>query len=156
MLGLEEEFEKCHQKLSSLDADCQNLDQLRTELRAASSRDKSGPGAINLDMVTNLIGNIYTFSQGLRSRVNDLPADVRLILTESLQQVQYFISPYGASQLINIIKNEVQRSPQSTSPQICCAGSCDTVGVSSPLLTSGQQAGATLYSRCGKLGKFLY
>ena len=68
MLGLEEEFEKCHQKLSSLDADCQNIDQLRTELRAASSRDKSGPGAINLDMVTNLIGNIYTFSQGLRSR----------------------------------------------------------------------------------------
>ena len=68
MLGLEEEFEKCHQKLSSLDADCQNLDQLRAELRAASLRDKTGPGSTNLDMVTNLISNIYTFSQGLRSR----------------------------------------------------------------------------------------
>ena len=42
-------------------------------------------------------------------RVNDLPADVRLILTESLQQVQYFISPYGASQLINIIKSTSQQ-----------------------------------------------
>ena len=69
MLGLEEEFEKCQMKLSSLDADCHNIDQLRSQLRAASlERDLAGPGAINLDLVTNLIGNIHKFSRDLLSR----------------------------------------------------------------------------------------
>ena len=70
MLGLEQEFEKCHQKLSDLDSDCQNIHQLRAQLQEASNgRVMTGPGATNLDMVTNLIGNISSFSQGLRSRL---------------------------------------------------------------------------------------
>ena len=69
MLGLEQEFEKCHSKLASLDSDCHNIDQLSTQLRAASiGRDMAGAGGSNLDLVTNLIGNIHTFSRGLRSR----------------------------------------------------------------------------------------
>ena len=69
MVGLEQEFEKCHSKLSSLDSDCHNIDQLTSQLRAASiGRDMAGPGGSNLDMVTNLIGNIHTFSRGLKSR----------------------------------------------------------------------------------------
>ena len=71
MVGLEQEFEKCHSKLASLDSDsdCHNIDQLTRQLRAASiGRDMAGPGGANLDMVTNLIGNIHSFSQGLRSR----------------------------------------------------------------------------------------
>lgn len=199
MLGLEQEFEKCHSKLASLDSDCHDIEQLRTQLRAASiGRDMAGPGGSNLDMVTNLIGNIHSFSQGLRSRsvpsvesersrttslcfrVNELPADVRLLLNDSLQQIQYFISPYGASQLVNIIKSksysatqpntrplnnyressftdEIQRNPQSSRPDICCAGSLDTVGVSPSVLASTESGGGgSLYSRCGKVGKVLY
>ena len=69
MLGLEQEFEKCHSKLASLESDCHNIDQLTTQLRAASiGRDMAGAGGSNLDLVTNLIGNIHTFSRGLRSR----------------------------------------------------------------------------------------
>ena len=65
MMGLEKEFEVCHSKLASLETDCHNIDQLTTQLRAASiGRDMAGPGGSNLDMVTNLIGNIHTFSQG--------------------------------------------------------------------------------------------
>ena len=69
MVGLEGEFERCHSKLASLDTDCHNIDQLTTQLRAASiGRDMAGPGGSNLDMVTNLVGNINNFSRGLRSR----------------------------------------------------------------------------------------
>ena len=69
MVGLEQEFEKCHSKLSSLDSDCHNIDQLTSQLRAASiGRDMAGAGGSNLDLVTNLIGNIHTFSRGLKSR----------------------------------------------------------------------------------------
>lgn len=160
MVGLEGEFEKCHSKLASLDTDCHNIDQLTTQLRAASiGRDMAGSGGSNLDMVTNLVGNINTFSRGLRSRINELPADVRLLLNDSLQQIQYFISPYGASQLVNIIKNEIQRNPQSSRADICCAGSFDSVGVcpAPPVLTSAEGGGGgSLYSRCGKVGKVLY
>ena len=79
MVGLEQEFEKCHSKLASLDSDsgCHNIDQLTRQLRAASiGRDMAGPGGANLDMVTNLIGNIHSFSQGLRSR--SVPSLVRV------------------------------------------------------------------------------
>ena len=116
----------------------------------------------------------------LSLRINDLPADVRLLLNDSLQQIQYFISPYGASQLVNIIKSksysatqpntrplnnyressftdEIQRNPQSSRADICCAGSLDTVGVSPSVLASTESGGGgSLYSRCGKVGKVLY
>ena len=69
MLGLEQEFERCHTKLSRLDTDCHNIDQLTAQLRTAKiGRDLAGPGATNLDMLTNLIGNIHSFSTGLRTR----------------------------------------------------------------------------------------
>merc|ERR1712062_206562 len=67
------------------------------------------------------------------------------------------ISPYGASQLVNIIKNEIQRNPQSSRADICCAGSLDTIGVSPSVLASTESGGGgSLYSRCGKVGKVLY
>ena len=34
-----------------------------------------------------------------------MPADVRGLLNDSLQQIQYFISPYGASQFVSMIKS---------------------------------------------------
>ena len=105
---------------------------------------------------------------------------MRLLLNDSLEQIQYFISPYGASQLVNIIKSksysatqpntrplnnyressftdEIQRNPQSSRADICCAGSLDTVGVSPSVLASTESGGGgSLYSRCGKVGKVLY
>ena len=40
-------------------------------------------------------------------RINEMPADVRELLSNSLNQIQYFISPYGASQFANIIKSKL-------------------------------------------------
>ena len=114
MLGLEQEYERCHTKIAELDLGCSDtgggIEQLRERLREASI-GRQGPGGsgsgqrISLDVVTNVVQNMYNFSQGLRSRVNELPADVRSLLNDSLNQVQYFISPYGASQFMNIIKS---------------------------------------------------
>lgn len=115
MLGLEQEYERCHTKIVELDLGRSEtgggIEQLRERLREASQgRQGSGTGTgtrINLDVVTNVVQNMYNFSQGLRSRVNELPADVRSLLNDSLTQVQYFISPYGASQFMNIIKSKI-------------------------------------------------
>ena len=112
MLGLEQEYERCHTKIAELDLGRSEagggIEQLRERLREASmGRQGAGAGQrINLDVVTNVVQNMYNFSQGLRSRVNELPADVRGLLNDSLNQVQYFISPYGASQFMNIIKSK--------------------------------------------------
>ena len=112
MLGLEQEFERCHTRLASLGSDVDSIDELRDRLREASvsrqDQHHSGntAGRINLEVVTNVVQNMYNFSRGLRSRVNDLPADVRNLLNDSLSQIQYFISPYGASQFINMIKSK--------------------------------------------------
>ena len=110
MLGLEQEFERCHTRLASLGNDVDSIDELRDRLREASvsRQDQRGntAGRINLEVVTNVVQNMYNFSRGLRSRVTDLPADVRGLLNDSLSQIQYFISPYGASQFINMIKSK--------------------------------------------------
>ena len=112
MLGLEQEYERCHTKIAELDLGSSDsgggIEQLRERLREASIGRPGGSGSgqrISLDVVTNVVQNMYNFSQGLRSRVNELPADVRSLLNDSLNQVQYFISPYGASQFMNIIKS---------------------------------------------------
>lgn len=80
MLGLEQEFERCHASIASLqhtngDGDTDTGDsihQLRDRLREASaSRQVPGQGAgprVNLDVITNVVQNMYNFSQGLRSR----------------------------------------------------------------------------------------
>ena len=80
MLGLEQEFERCHASIASLqhtngDGDTDTGDsihQLRDRLREASaSRQLQGQGAgprVNLDVITNVVQNMYNFSQGLRSR----------------------------------------------------------------------------------------
>ena len=49
--------------------DVDGIDQLRDRLREASAaRQVRGGGGVNLDLVTNVIQNMYNFSQGLRSR----------------------------------------------------------------------------------------
>ena len=110
-MGLEQEFERCHTRVASLGNDVGSIDELRDRLREASASrqdsDRSQSARVNLDLVTNVVQNMYNFSQGLRSRVNDMPADVRGLLNDSLQQIQYFISPYGASQFINMIKSKL-------------------------------------------------
>ena len=80
MLGLEQEFERCHASIASLqhtngDGDTDTGDsihQLQNRLREASaSRQVPGHGAgprVNLDVITNVVQNMYNFSQGLRSR----------------------------------------------------------------------------------------
>ena len=112
MLGLEQEFERCHTRVASLGNDVGSIDELRDRLREASvnrqDSDRTQSARVNLDLVTNVVQNMYNFSQGLRSRVNDMPADVRGLLNDSLQQIQYFISPYGASQFINMIKSKLK------------------------------------------------
>ena len=40
--------------------------------------------------------------------MNDLPAEVRALLSDGISQMQYFISPYGASQLINMMRSRLQ------------------------------------------------
>ena len=111
MLGLEQEYERCHTKIVELDLGRSEtgggIEQLRERLREASQGRQGIGTRINLDVVTNVVQNMYNFSQGLRSRVNELPADVRSLLNDSLTQVQYFISPYGASQFMNIIKSKI-------------------------------------------------
>jgi len=165
MLGLEQEYERCHTKIVELDLGRSEagggIEQLRERLREASM-GRQGPGAgprINLDVVTNVVQNMYNFSQGLRSRVNELPADVRSLLNDSLNQVQYFISPYGASQFMNIIKNEIQRNPPSPASDICCAGAgCDLITPpAAPLVGEvTETGGSSLYSKFGKVGKVMY
>ena len=71
MLGLEQEFERCHSRIASLNNDVDGIDQLRDRLKEASAaRQAGGRGGISLDLVTNVIQNMYNFSQGLRSRLN--------------------------------------------------------------------------------------
>jgi len=159
MLGLEQEFERCHSRIASLNNDVDGIDQLRDRLKEASAaRQAGGRGGISLDLVTNVIQNMYNFSQGLRSRVNDMPADVRGLLNDSLQQIQYFISPYGASQFVNIIKNEIQqRQPPASTSDICCAGSNVITPPAAPMVADvSETGGSSLYGKVGKVGKVLY
>ena len=75
MLGLEQEFERCHTSLAELNlgsSEAGGIEQLRERLREASM-SRQGPGAgsgprMSLDVVTNVVQNMYNFSQGLRSR----------------------------------------------------------------------------------------
>lgn len=167
MLGLEQEFERCHTKVTALNSDVEGIDELRDRLREASSArqtdDQQRQSRVNLDVVTNVVQNMFNFSQGLRSRINEMPADVRDLLSNSLNQIQYFISPYGASQFANIIKNEVQRNTANTAKvtDVCCAAPGSSVDLitppAAPIMTEVSETGGTsIYGKCGKVGKMMY
>jgi len=168
LLGLEEEFERCQRNLAALNGDGQGIDQIRANLdNALIGRQMAGQGAMNLDTITRILTNFQRFSSNMRSRVNDLPAEVRVLLTDGFSQMQYFISPYGASQLINMMRTEVPAvdnlSSVSVPPPTCWAGSsADCITPPAPPPGSGtgvvcaSDGKRTFYSSCGKLGKVAY
>jgi len=128
LLELEEEFEKCQRNLVSMDGEGGDLEQVRSNLTLARrGREMAGGGARNLDTVTNIINNVISFSQNIRERVNSLPREVQGLLQDGLQQMQYFISPYGATTLISMIRNETSSPSVPPSASLasgtCCAGS---------------------------------
>jgi len=168
LLGLEEEFERCQRNLAALNGDGQGIDQIRANLdNALIGRQMAGQGAMNLDTITRILTNFQRFSSNMRSRVNELPAEVRALLTDGFSQMQYFISPYGASQLINMMRTEVPAvdnlSSVSVPPPTCWAGSSADC-ITSPAPPPGSGTGVvcasdgkrTFYSSCGKLGKVAY
>ena len=94
--------------------------------------------------------------------MNDLPAEVRALLTDGFSQMQYFISPYGASQLINMMRSNginyittsvnlfvladapmVDNLPRSSGPpNTCCAGSSfDCIASPAPPVTNNSGSG---------------
>jgi len=107
LLGLEEEFERCQRNLDFMNGDGQGIDQIRANLDSALiGQAMAGNGGMNLDTITRIITNIQSFSLNMRNRVNDLPAEVRALLSDGFSQMQYFISPYGATHLINMLSKD--------------------------------------------------
>jgi len=170
LLGLEEEFARCHRSMVLMNGEGEGIDQIRANLdNALVGRQMAGNGAMNLDTITRILTNFQRFSSNMRSRVNDLPAEVRALLSDGFSQMQYFISPYGASQLINLMRTDTGMGdavPGSVSSNTCCAGSSlDCVlppspPVEVPSTGSGvvcaQDGKRSIYSSCGKLGKVAY
>lgn len=172
LLGLEEEFGRCQRNMALMNGDGQGIDQMRANLDSALiGRQMAGQGGMNLDTITRILTNFQRFSSNMRSRVNDLPAEVRALLTDGFSQMQYFISPYGASQLINMMRTDVPMAdnlPRSSGPpNTCCAGSSfDCLPSPAPPATNNSGSGSgvvctpgakqSVYSSCGKLGKVAY
>eukprot|EP00092_Neocalanus_flemingeri_P025581 GFUD01027734.1.p1 GENE.GFUD01027734.1~~GFUD01027734.1.p1 ORF type:complete len:371 (-),score=79.73 GFUD01027734.1:152-1264(-) len=171
LLGLEEEFERCQRNMAFMNGDGQGIDQIRANLdNALIGRAMAGNAGMSLDTITRIITNIQGFSTNMRSRVNDLPAEVRALLSDGFSQMQYFISPYGATQLINMMRTDVPMAENlpraSVPPSTCCAGSgldCITAPAP-PVNTSNSGSGVvcasngkrSFYSNCGKFGKVVY
>jgi len=101
LLAVEREFEACQQKLQECEGSTEGLEHLRLQVALAESERPGG-----LQVVARILGNVATFADGLSSRVSSLPREVRSLLDGGLHQVQYFISPYGASALVNLLKGE--------------------------------------------------
>lgn len=119
-------------------------------------------------------------SGNLRERIDSVPREVRGLLQDGIQQIQYFISPYGATTLINMLRGESsvnQAIPTggSVEPLSCCAGSAvDCLINSSNSTAAGTTADSaaaaaasdtavvvnnpkkSFYANCGKLGKVVY
>lgn len=172
LLGLEEEFERCQRNMAMMNGEGQGIDQIRANLdNALIGRAMTGSGGMNLDTITRILTNIQRFSTNMRSRVNDLPAEVRALLSDGFSQMQYFISPYGATQLINMMRTDAPMAENlprtSGQPNTCCAGSgLDCITAPAPPITNNQSSGSGLvcasdgkrsfYSSCGKFGKVVY
>jgi len=151
LLAVEREFEACQQKLQECEGSTEGLEHLRLQVALAESERPGG-----LQVVARILGNVATFADGLSSRVSSLPREVRSLLDGGLHQVQYFISPYGASALVNLLKGE-RVSP--TGPVV----SANTTSLPENLLGAmGSTPAASscekksLFASCGKLGKVAY
>jgi len=169
LLDLEEEFGRCQRNLALMNGDGEGIEQIRANLdNAMVGRQMAGQGGINLDTITHILNNFQTFSQNMRHRVNELPAEVRALLTDGFSQMQYFISPYGASQLINMMRTDPPPADSlaraSGPPPTCCAGSsldclpspAPPVGTNTTTPVCSSQGRQSLYSSYGKLGKVAY
>jgi len=156
LLSLEREFEQCQRGLEELGCPDQGegLEQLR--LRVALAERESGGG---LRAVSNIITNIASIADNLSSRVGALPREVRSLLGGGLAQVQYFISPYGASALMGLLSGD-QPSQPFNAP--CTSTTCDPGSLMSVAGQGGSSPGAsacqkkTLFSSCSNLGKVVY
>jgi len=155
LLSLEKEFEQCQRGLEELGCPDQGegLEQLRLRVALAERE-----GAGGLRAVSNIITNIAHIADNLSSRVGALPREVRSLLGGGLAQVQYFISPYGASALMGLLSGD-QPSQPFNAP--CTSPSCDP-GSLMRVAGQGGTPGAsacqkkTLFSSCSNLGKVVY
>jgi len=155
LLSLEREFEHCQRGLEELGCPDQGegLEQLR--LRVALAERESGGG---LRAVSNIITNIASIADNLSSRVGSLPREVRSLLGGGLAQVQYFISPYGASALMGLLSGDQNTRPFNAS---CTSSTCDPGSLMSVAGHGGSPGGSacqkkTLFSSCSNLGKVVY
>lgn len=164
LLSLEREFEQCQRGLEELGCPNQGegLEQLRMRVALAERE-----GAGGLRAVSNIITNIASIADNLSSRVGALPREVRSLLGGGLAQVQYFISPYGASALMGLLSGDQNTRPFNAP---CTSSSCDPgslmsvagQGGGSPGGSQGGSRGGsacqkkTLFSSCSNLGKVVY
>lgn len=158
--SLEREYEKCQQSLVDCGgeqlAGTGGLEQLRLEVEVA---ERQRPGG--LDTVYNILNNIARVSNSINNTAESLPREVRNLLDGGLAQVQYFISPYGASALVNLLRgggppapggpvSSLAVSPGATARLDAVAGAA----VGAPPTSNCQKK--SLYSSLGKLGKVAY
>jgi len=159
LLSLEREFEHCQRGLEDLGGDdqAQGLEQLRLRVALAENQRPGG-----LRSVANIINNIAAIAENISSRVGALPREVRSLLGGGLAQVQYFISPYGASALMSLLSGADRPSqpfnvPSPSSP--CDPGSLLSAaghGGSPGGSTSATCQKKTLFASCSNLGKVVY
>jgi len=151
LLSLEREFEHCQRGLEELGCPDQGegLEQLRMRVVLAERESAGG-----LRAVSNIITNIASIANNLSSRVGALPREVRSLLGGGLAQVQYFISPYGASALMGLLSGD-----QNTQP-FNAASTSSTSDPGSLMSIAGQGGSAcqkkTLFSSCSNFGKVVY
>jgi len=155
LLSLEREFEQCQRGLEELGCPNQGegLEQLRMRVALAERE-----GAGGLRAVSNIITNIASIADNLSSRVGALPREVRSLLGGGLAQVQYFISPYGASALMGLLSGDQNTRPFNAP---CTSSSCDPGSLMSVAGQGGSRGGSacqkkTLFSSCSNLGKVVY
>jgi hypothetical protein len=154
LASLEREYEQCQRGLQQLDGPLDGLEQLRLRLEVA---ERGKPGRGHLKTLYRILANISTFAEGLQSRREALPREVRGLLEQGLAQVQYFISPYGATALVGLLKGGAP--PGQPVPPAAGTGGpglAEMVGQVGPPTAPAAGKGNTLFSSCGKLGKVAY
>lgn len=154
LLSLEKEFEQCQRGLEEFGCpdQAEGLEQLRLRVALAENERPGG-----LRAVANIINNIAAIADNLSSRVGALPREVRSLLGGGLAQVQYFISPYGASALMGLLNGD-QPSPFNAPCTSSGGDPGSLVGVAGQGGTPGSSVcqKKTLFSSCSNLGKVVY
>lgn len=156
--SLEREYEKCQQSLVDCGgeqlAGTGGLEQLRLEVEVA---ERQRPGG--LDTVHRILNNIARVSNSINNTAESLPREVRNLLDGGLAQVQYFISPYGASALVNLLRGGGPQALGGPAGALTVAPGARMDAVVGAAVGAPPASGCqkkSLYSSLGKLGKVAY